>query len=187
MSVAWNLFSCGLRTGFRRNYQLNVPRLQGLTPALPVTSKAMFSSSSYGPKALRAQLPPVRRTNANITLSAYKFAGITGLGIGIVWALKPTISCERAYATLHICPCLASNSHSIAPPAGPLNSYASPLPLTDPSLPPPPSSQVNLYELTFGTLCGVCAGVFVKKGAKVLAFFLGGVYVLLQVLPFLYL
>lgn len=48
-------------------------------------------------------------------------------------------------------------------------------------LPPPPQSSVDKYGLTFGTVCGICAGVFVKKGAKVLAFFFGGVFVLLQV------
>jgi FUN14 family protein len=48
-------------------------------------------------------------------------------------------------------------------------------------LPPPPESAVNMYELTFGTVCGVCAGIFVKKGAKTLAFIFGGVFVLLQV------
>ena len=52
-----------------------------------------------------------------------------------------------------------------------------------PDLPPPPQSSVNMYELTFGTVCGVCAGIFVKKGAKALAFFFGGVFVLLQVSP----
>ncbi|KAI6045392.1 FUN14 family-domain-containing protein, partial [Pisolithus marmoratus] len=51
-----------------------------------------------------------------------------------------------------------------------------------PNLPPPPQSTVNLYDLTFGTVCGVCAGVFVKKGARLVAFFLGGVFVLLQYL-----
>lgn len=30
-------------------------------------------------------------------------------------------------------------------------------------------------------MAGVCAGVFIKKGAKMVAFFLGGVFVLLQV------
>jgi FUN14 domain-containing protein 1 len=53
-------------------------------------------------------------------------------------------------------------------------------PRNDP-LPPPPSSSVRPYELTFGTVCGVCAGVFIKKGARALAFVLGGVFVLLQV------
>jgi len=47
--------------------------------------------------------------------------------------------------------------------------------------PPPPESSVSLYQLGFGTVAGVCAGVFVKKGAKALAWFLGGIFVLLQV------
>ena len=47
---------------------------------------------------------------------------------------------------------------------------------------PPPSSMVNVRELTFGTVCGVCAGVFIKKGARLVAFCLGGVFVLLQFL-----
>lgn len=38
-----------------------------------------------------------------------------------------------------------------------------------------------MFELSFGAVCGICAGVFVKKGVKLLAFFLGGVFVLLQV------
>lgn len=50
--------------------------------------------------------------------------------------------------------------------------------------PPPPTSSVNVYELSFGTVCGVCAGVFIRKGAKALAFFLGGIFVLLQVSRF---
>jgi hypothetical protein len=48
-------------------------------------------------------------------------------------------------------------------------------------LPPPPESSVNMYELTFGTVCGICAGIFVKKGAKALAVVFGGIFVLLQV------
>ncbi|KIJ68983.1 hypothetical protein HYDPIDRAFT_105534 [Hydnomerulius pinastri MD-312] len=53
---------------------------------------------------------------------------------------------------------------------------------SSPPLPPPPQSSVDLYELSFGTVCGLCAGVFVKKGARMVAFFLGGVFVLLQYL-----
>ncbi|TFK54981.1 hypothetical protein OE88DRAFT_1624343, partial [Heliocybe sulcata] len=45
-----------------------------------------------------------------------------------------------------------------------------------------PKSGVNAYELTFGTVCGICAGVFIKKGARFVAFALGGVFVLLQYL-----
>ncbi|KAF9483890.1 hypothetical protein BDN70DRAFT_246158 [Pholiota conissans] len=47
---------------------------------------------------------------------------------------------------------------------------------------PPPTSSVSLYELGFGTVAGLCAGVFVKKGAKAMAWFLGGIFVLLQYL-----
>ena len=43
---------------------------------------------------------------------------------------------------------------------------------------------MNLYELSFGTVAGICAGVFIKKGAKAVAFFVGGVFVLLQVCQF---
>ena len=52
------------------------------------------------------------------------------------------------------------------------------------ALPPPPQSSVNIYELGFGTMCGICAGVFIKKGVKAVAFVLGGVFVILQVSSF---
>lgn len=55
------------------------------------------------------------------------------------------------------------------------------IPITNEAPPPPPGSSINVYELSFGTVCGICAGVFVKKGAKAVAFFLGGIFVLLQV------
>lgn len=50
-----------------------------------------------------------------------------------------------------------------------------------PPLPDHPPSSIDVYGLSFGTVCGICAGVFVKKGAKALAFAFGGVFVLLQV------
>ncbi|KIK78270.1 hypothetical protein PAXRUDRAFT_834642 [Paxillus rubicundulus Ve08.2h10] len=55
-------------------------------------------------------------------------------------------------------------------------------PQISPPLPPPPQSSVNPYELTFGTICGLCTGVFVKKGTRMAAFLVGGVFVLLQYL-----
>jgi hypothetical protein len=52
----------------------------------------------------------------------------------------------------------------------------------DPDQPlPAPKGLANPYELTFGTVCGVCAGVFIKKGLKATAFILGGMFVILQV------
>ncbi|KEI38554.1 uncharacterized protein L969DRAFT_88998 [Mixia osmundae IAM 14324] len=42
--------------------------------------------------------------------------------------------------------------------------------------------RVQLSSLGFGTVCGICAGVFIKKGLKTIAFFLGGLFVLAQYL-----
>ena len=54
-----------------------------------------------------------------------------------------------------------------------------PLPGT---VPHKPDSIANVYELSFGTVCGLCAGIFIKKGFKLVAGILGGIYVLLQFL-----
>jgi len=43
-------------------------------------------------------------------------------------------------------------------------------------------SILSLRKLSFGTLTGICAGVFVKKGLSFLAFLFGGAFVLLQYL-----
>ncbi|KAG1768348.1 hypothetical protein EDD22DRAFT_246649 [Suillus occidentalis] len=85
-------------------------------------------------------------------LTAAGFAGIT---LGMTTYTAPIIHCD-------------STTPNTAP--------------TPPPQAPPPESIVNLYELTFGTVAGICAGVFIKKGAKMVAFFLGGVFVLLQYL-----
>jgi hypothetical protein len=47
--------------------------------------------------------------------------------------------------------------------------------------PPLPQSSLSMFELSFGAVAGICSGMFVKKGAKAVAWFLGGVFVLLQV------
>jgi len=88
----------------------------------------------------------------------YKAAGLAGVGIGISAFSAPAVHCE-------------------GPPTA-----AQPAPPVHPDGLPPPQSSVNLYELSFGTVCGVCAGVFIKKGIKTLAFVIGGVFVLLQYL-----
>ncbi|KAI0082737.1 hypothetical protein K474DRAFT_1654889 [Panus rudis PR-1116 ss-1] len=92
----------------------------------------------------------------------YKGMGIAGVGLGLSLFSSRMIHCE---------------------PGVPLTATAQPTPHARPAddpLPPPPSSSVNLIELSFGTVCGICAGVFVKKGAKALAFIFGGIFVLLQ-------
>ncbi|GHJ84439.1 hypothetical protein NliqN6_0841 [Naganishia liquefaciens] len=63
------------------------------------------------------------------------------------------------------------------------DSLAAPAPVASgkaDALPTEPKSILSPYELSLGAICGICAGVFIKKGAKLIAFFLGGVYVLMQ-------
>ncbi|KAA1101526.1 hypothetical protein PGT21_023619 [Puccinia graminis f. sp. tritici] len=43
------------------------------------------------------------------------------------------------------------------------------------------SSLLSVQKFSFGTLTGICAGVFVKKGLNFLAFLFGGGFVLLQI------
>lgn len=114
-------------------------------------------------------------SQASSLLWSAKVAGIASLALGLSAWNQPRIECQGSVTSnLYI-------SHfdpaSIASPAAAPPSYSS----AGNTFPPPPESAVNLYELSFGTVCGVCAGVFVKKGAKALAFVLGGVFVLLQV------
>ncbi|ORX33812.1 FUN14 family-domain-containing protein [Kockovaella imperatae] len=46
----------------------------------------------------------------------------------------------------------------------------------------PNESQISLFQLGFGSVAGICTGVFIKKGLKAIAFLLGGAFVLLQYL-----
>ncbi|EDR14251.1 uncharacterized protein LACBIDRAFT_305893 [Laccaria bicolor S238N-H82] len=102
------------------------------------------------PKASRLGLPARNASSSNFV----KVAAATSLGVGLSFTTKPTIYCDGE--------ALPKSQVYL------------------PDLPPPPASSLSLYELGFGTVAGLCAGVFVKKGAKALAVVLGGVFVLLQ-------
>ncbi|KAG2157346.1 FUN14 family-domain-containing protein [Suillus clintonianus] len=102
------------------------------------------------------RLGVTRRGHWHLLPSLLTATGIAGITLGIATCTAPTIHCD------------SKGTQAPAP---------APLPQA-----PPPESAVNLYELTFGTAAGICAGVFVKKGAKMVAFCLGGVFVLLQYL-----
>ncbi|KDN44752.1 hypothetical protein K437DRAFT_256898 [Tilletiaria anomala UBC 951] len=86
---------------------------------------------------------------------------IAALAISAFKQQSNTIACEDL-----------SNSRSYASSAS--------LPLLDEGHGERPESIVNLYQLSFGTVCGVCAGIFIKKGLKLIAFLLGGTFVLMQ-------
>jgi len=102
-------------------------------------------------------------SQTNTRSSVLKAIGAVGLGLGLSIFARPPIHCEGSRP--------ASPTPAVVPP---------PQTPADDAIPPPPASSVNVYELTFGTVAGICAGVFIKKGAKAVAFFLGGVFVLLQ-------
>ncbi|KAJ7740710.1 FUN14 family-domain-containing protein [Mycena maculata] len=126
--------------------------------------KSVFSSSILHSRLFYFQnsTPALARWQSNSTqtqtnrFSVLKAIGAVGIGLGLSIFGRPPIHCEGSL------------------PASPV------APTPDSELPPPPASSVNLYELSFGTVAGICAGVFIKKGAKAVAFFLGGVFVLLQ-------
>ena len=109
--------------------------------------------------------------------------GLASAGLGLLfYANVQKLNCERESIIipgnkywLRTGKAKATSSHP--------HSTATLRPSTLEALPPTPQSTVNMYELTFGTVCGVCAGIFVKKGIKTLAFVFGGVFVLLQVSP----
>jgi len=62
------------------------------------------------------------------------------------------------------------------------STHCEPAPVVEPPIDGNPKSMVNVYQLSFGTICGLCAGIFIKKGLKIIAFILGGAYILLQYL-----
>ena len=123
----------------------------------------------------------------------YLKVAASGFGLALVFLAAPVMYCDCmrrflavAYRAGQLTPAMrglpsAPPSKTPTPIAPTSQSVDSQTPDISAPLPPPPQSIVNLYELTFGTVCGVCAGVFVKKGARAVAFALGGVFVLLQV------
>ncbi|KAJ7219176.1 FUN14 family-domain-containing protein [Mycena pura] len=126
-------------------------------------SRAVLSSSIVHSRRFYFPNSTLARTRWHSTgrSSVWKAIGAIGLGLGASTLVRPPILCEGSRP--------ASPTPATAPPRTP-----------EPETPPLPESSVHVYELTFGTVAGICAGVFIKKGAKAVAFFFGGVFVLLQ-------
>ncbi|KAG6850525.1 hypothetical protein H0H93_012141 [Arthromyces matolae] len=96
---------------------------------------------------------------------------VAAVGLGL-FATAPRVKCDGEFK-------LPSTPPTVVPKANETRFACDP---TLEDYPPPPVSSVSLYQLSFGTVSGICAGIFVKKGAKALAWFFGGVFVLLQYL-----
>ncbi|KAJ3786816.1 FUN14 family-domain-containing protein [Lentinula aff. detonsa] len=130
---------------------------QRFSQLFPTQSRLL--SNNAGLHTLR--LPPIGRIRI-FSGPVFKAIGLSGLGLGLSLYIQPFIKCEPPAVSTVRSPESSTQSGSLPPP--------------------PPKSSVSLYELSFGTAAGICAGVFLKKGAKAVAFFLGGVFVLLQYL-----
>ena len=141
--------------------------------AKPAMRRAFHFLPPSAPKSaapLRSQTPPAGSFVMSRAATASKprfqlpqrsllFAGV---GLGATWAAY------NAFQPVHC---------DVALPTSSSSSSSSALNASDPA----PGSILDVYQLGFGAACGVCAGVFLKKGLKAIAFMLGGAYVLLQV------
>ncbi len=168
-------------------------------PSLPQTSRfGQFVSSTLrnivtqrlsNPKTLAnlISLPRFSGSELSQLRSSTKASGafsrtaaFAGLGLGLSFLKPATIHCERMSVLSSFQPRVSHTITSANPPV-PGPPVASRTPDVPAPSPPPHTSIVNIYELSFGTVCGLCAGVFVKKGAIALAYVFGGIFVLLQV------
>lgn len=108
---------------------------------------------------------------------------VAGIGLGASALTQPKILCEGEYISQMI-----SEETATTTPLAPISNQEFTLKgksgsMDSGDLPPPPQSSLSVYELSFGAVTGICAGVFIKKGAKAVAWFIGGIFVLLQVCP----
>ena len=129
-------------------------RLFHLLPSVPPLPPASFRPRPPQALALARTRPTTaHRSNARL---------YTALGLGLTFAYH-TLSPSRSLQ----CASASASSTTPRPEIGGGN--------------PPPESILSVYQLSFGAVCGVCTGVFLKKGLRAIAFLLGGVFVLLQV------
>lgn len=125
--------------------------------ARPSFQPLRAQANSFSSTAAAAFRPAVR---ANSKPRFFQAVTVATVGLGLATWQKEPVRCDA--------------------PITPTTREPHVVPAKD--LPPPPSSSLSFYDLGFGTVVGLCAGIFVKKGAKAAAWLLGGVFVLLQYL-----
>ena len=167
-------FTAGVHPVFTRRFSVHTRR------TLFELSRVLFQSSRSNIHSGITTDISVIRHNARSRRSSLPFlftaTGVVGVGLGLSAFNHPTIYCDGESHKFYIARLYSLFTSTEGSTIK--NDYAA---HTPGHLPSPPTSSVNFYELSFGTVCGLCAGVFIKKGAKALAFFFGGVFVLLQV------
>ncbi|KXN85474.1 FUN14 domain-containing protein 1 [Leucoagaricus sp. SymC.cos] len=107
-----------------------------------------------------------RAWRASYAKRAFGAATVASIGLGLSAFTRPKVLCED------LAPSQGATPVQEQEPYGP----------GKPNYPPPPQSSLSLFELSFGAVAGICAGVFVKKGARAVAWLLGGMFVFLQYL-----
>lgn len=95
------------------------------------------------------------------TIRVFGISVVASIGLGVSAFASPRVLCE-GFPSPHE-----------KKPQGLIDSKEYPL---------PPQSSLSLFELSFGAAAGICSGIFIKKGAKAVAWFLGGMFVFLQYL-----
>ncbi|KAF8969973.1 FUN14 family-domain-containing protein [Flammula alnicola] len=165
--MAFSLPSLVSRHILRPGKQASQQHLRQLFPysaSFTTSLKAPSLQFQYGLHTLpSAVVRKVKNTGLKETRGLsflLKGATVAGVGLGLATLQKPPIHCD---------------------PPEPKPTTTTP-PIYPEDRGPLPESSVSLYELGFGTVAGLCAGVFVKKGSKAVAWFLGGIFVLLQYL-----
>ncbi|KAI0673085.1 FUN14 family-domain-containing protein [Trametes maxima] len=130
-----------------------------------------YARFQHADAAKRAQIEKEFRKDFKKDISKFWLKiGTVTVGLGVAFLAAPVIYCD---------PVISKTAPGVVSSPSQDNTVPT---QPSPPLPPPPQSSLKIYELTFGTVCGICAGVFVKKGAKAVAFVMGGVFVLLQYL-----
>lgn len=152
-------FHLGMFPGLLRSAQQAAPRASRGFHFMP--SKAPRFASPKWPQPQNLQPKAVSIARSAPRQGGWRNAYMYSIGLGVAaWTLAPAVTrLDAVYQT---------------PPAA----TAKPTQVYDE---PPIESSVNIAQLSFGTACGICAGIFVKKGFKALAFLLGGLFVILQV------
>ncbi|KAH7107543.1 FUN14 family-domain-containing protein [Auriculariales sp. MPI-PUGE-AT-0066] len=138
---------------------------------LPLHLRPLLARVSPLVPLFRTQVGPQLRRTATTSSQAFRFALLGVAGFGATAYLTPRAKFEST-----------SREASPAPAARiPVPPVAN-VPVDDSKPAPAPESSFAPMELSFGVVCGFCAGVFVKKSMKAAAFLLGGAFVLVQYL-----
>ncbi|KAG8996927.1 hypothetical protein FRB93_000597 [Tulasnella sp. JGI-2019a] len=157
-----------IRSAFSRVFKLPCnPYSRAIIPRAPLIRVSQPYSTIQFKAPKLPNCPTIQSLGKSnpLRLGAWVGAG-TVAALGLHMSLMPKLRFEPNPP--------AVSTQATAPVASVATSRSEPVSAT------PPTSGSDVYNLSFGTVCGICAGVIVKKSDKTIAFFLGGIIVMLQ-------